>query len=103
MYEQKEIAIAVQTNVALMKMSAPLHTTEYGNQSNKSEEKDNQKIKRKVKRKLKTTPQKNKTDEYISQMSEQERLVLKIATEHLETSFDIEKSIGYLNWIKNRT
>ena len=53
-----------------------------------------------VKRKKKY---KNKIDEYISQMSEQERLVLKIATEHLGTSFDIEKSIGYLNWIKNRT
>ena len=51
-----------------------------------------------VKRKKKY---KNKIDEYISQMSEQERLVLKIATEHLGTSFDIEKSIGYLNWIKN--
>ena len=60
-------------------------------------------VKRKIKHKLKTTPQKKKTDEYISQMSEQERLVLKIATEHLETSFDIEKSIGYIEWIKNRT
>ena len=60
-------------------------------------------VKRKIKHNLKTTPQKKKTDDYISQMSEQERLVLKIATEHLETSFDIEKSIGYIEWIKNRT
>ena len=66
-------------------------------------QKDNHKVKRKVKRKLKTTPQKKKTDEYIAQMSDQERLVLKIATEHLETSFDIEKSIGYQDWLTKQT
>lgn len=37
--------------------------------------------------------------EYIAQLSTQERIVLKIASEHLETSFDIEKSIGYKNWL----
>ena len=37
-------------------------------------------------------------EEYKSQLSEQERLVLEIAVEHLETSFDIEKSIGFKNW-----
>jgi len=35
---------------------------------------------------------------YIEQMSPQEKLVLKIATEHLESSFDIEKSIGFKEW-----
>lgn len=37
-------------------------------------------------------------EEYKSQLSEQERLVLEIAIDHLETSFDIEKSIGFKNW-----
>lgn len=80
------------------------HTNKDTNKdTHKDTHKDNQKIKRKVKRKLKTTPQKKKTDQYISQMSDQERLVLKIATEHLETSFDIEKSIGYQDWLSNQT
>jgi hypothetical protein len=35
-------------------------------------------------------------------MTEQERLVLKIATEHLESSFSIERSIGYLEWLSKR-
>lgn len=46
-----------------------------------------------------------KTDELITMykdsLSEQEQIVLKIAIEHLESSFDIEKSIGYLEWLKN--
>lgn len=46
-----------------------------------------------------------KTEELIAQykdsLSEQERIVLKIAIDHLESSFDIEKSIGYLEWLKN--
>lgn len=37
---------------------------------------------------------------YISELTEQEKVVLKIAKEHLESSFSIEKSIGYLNWLK---
>lgn len=48
--------------------------------------------------KKKVVKNKNPIDVYISQMTEQERLVLKIATEHLETSFDIEKSIGFQQW-----
>ena len=41
-------------------------------------------------------------EEYISAMTEQERLVLKIAAEHLESSFSIERSIGYLEWLSKR-
>ena len=37
---------------------------------------------------------------YKDSLSEQEQIVLKIAIEHLESSFDIEKSIGYLEWFK---
>ena len=39
-------------------------------------------------------------EQYISQLNNQERIVLKIATEHLKSSFDIEKSIGFKNWQK---
>tara|TARA_Y100001970_G_C13885716_1_gene676112 strand:- start:81 stop:236 length:156 start_codon:yes stop_codon:yes gene_type:complete len=35
---------------------------------------------------------------YIEQLSPQEKIVLEIAREHLETSFNIVKSIGYQKW-----
>mgnify|MGYP001311086392 CR=1 FL=1 len=38
---------------------------------------------------------------YKESLVEQEQIVLQIAIEHLESSFDIEKSIGYLEWFKN--
>lgn len=45
----------------------------------------------------------NKIDQYISQLSAQEKIVFKIAQEHLESSFDMEKSIGYKEWLlKNK-
>jgi hypothetical protein len=37
---------------------------------------------------------------YIQQLTEQQKIVLNIAKEHLATSFCIEKSLGYLNWLK---
>ena len=37
---------------------------------------------------------------YISQMSVQERKAYEIAKEHLETSFNIDKSIGFIDWKK---
>ena len=40
-------------------------------------------------------------DNYIKQLNEKEKIVLKIAQEHLGTSFNIEKSIGYKKWLKN--
>ena len=39
-------------------------------------------------------------DEYINQLSEIEQLALRIAKEDLESSFNIEKSIGFLKWKK---
>ena len=39
---------------------------------------------------------------YISQMTIQERKAYEIAKEHLETSFNIEKSIGFLKWKKDK-
>tara|TARA_Y100000992_G_scaffold94621_1_gene60921 strand:- start:343 stop:519 length:177 start_codon:yes stop_codon:yes gene_type:complete len=41
----------------------------------------------------------NLIEEYKESLSEQERIVLQIAIEHLESSFDIEKSIGFLEWL----
>ena len=38
--------------------------------------------------------------QYINQLTEQEQLVLKIAIDHLESSFDILKSIGFIEWKK---
>lgn len=42
-------------------------------------------------------------DKYISTLSSIEIKTMKIAEEDLKTSFDIEKSIGFLNWVnKNK-
>lgn len=38
---------------------------------------------------------------YIEQLNEQEKIVLKIAQDHLGSSFDIAKSIGYINWLND--
>lgn len=35
---------------------------------------------------------------YMEQLSPREKQVLKIAQEHLETSFSLEKSIGFKLW-----
>ena len=40
-------------------------------------------------------------DDYIQQLSDMEKIVFEIAKEHLGTSFNIEKSIGYKKWLKN--
>ena len=40
----------------------------------------------------------DETVEYVNQLSEQERIVLEIAREHLGSSFDIRKSIGFIDW-----
>jgi len=42
-------------------------------------------------------------DKYIEQLSEQEIIVLKIAINHLGSSFDIIKSIGFKNWLKEQS
>jgi hypothetical protein len=37
-------------------------------------------------------------NEYINQLSQREKTVLEIARQHLETSFSLEKSIGFKQW-----
>ena len=39
--------------------------------------------------------------QYIQSLNEQELLILNLAKQHLKTSFDIEKSIGFIEW-KNK-
>ena len=38
--------------------------------------------------------------EYIKSLSEDEKKVLQIAKDELETSFSIQKSIGFKKWIQ---
>ena len=45
----------------------------------------------------------NRLNEYKAQLSEQEIIVMKIAEEHLKTSFDLEKSSGYLQYLRKYT
>jgi hypothetical protein len=40
--------------------------------------------------------------EYVKGMSEKELKAYYIAKEHLGDSFQLEKSIGFLDWLKNR-
>ncbi len=40
---------------------------------------------------------------YISQLSDIEKKVLSIAKDHLETSFSIEKSLGFKEWLEKQT
>jgi len=50
----------------------------------------------------KMSPQENQNQpeisNYISSLTEQEKQTLEIAKSHLGTSFNIMKSIGFLNW-----
>ena len=39
-------------------------------------------------------------DKYLETLDNKEKIALQIAKEDLGTSFNIEKSIGFLNWIK---
>ena len=42
------------------------------------------------------------TLEYVNAMSEKELKAYHIAKEHLGDSFQLEKSIGFLEWLKNQ-
>lgn len=44
-----------------------------------------------------------KVAEYIASLSEMEIITMKIAKKNLKTSFDIERSLGFLEWLKNNT
>ena len=40
--------------------------------------------------------------EYINQLDEYEKIALEVAKEQLESSFSMEKSIGFLKWKENK-
>lgn len=40
---------------------------------------------------------------YIEQLGDKEKVAYLIAKEHLGTSFDIAKSIGYITWKKSQS
>lgn len=44
---------------------------------------------------------KTKTQKYIEQMDEKERQAYEIAKNHLQSSFDIRKSLGFQKWSKD--
>ena len=62
--------------------------------------------KRKKKKVTKVNTEKKSTKEiiedYISTLSELELKTMEIASTHLKTSFNIEKSIGYKKWLATR-
>lgn len=47
------------------------------------------------------TEEKTLTDEYVEQMDDIHKVAYFIAKEHLGSSFDLSKSIGFKNWNKS--
>jgi hypothetical protein len=43
-----------------------------------------------------------KMEEYISQLSEVEKIAYEIAKEHLVSSFNIRRSNGFKEWLKKK-
>jgi len=48
------------------------------------------------------TETQNSIFEYLNQLSEKEKVAYNIAKDHLGTSFNILKSIGYVSWKKSQ-
>lgn len=42
-------------------------------------------------------------DSYIKQLNDKEKVAYKIAKEHLGSSFNLEKSIGFQKWLKKNS
>ena len=62
------------------------------------------KIKKKVKKKIKIKKNVITIDmlkrKYLSSLDEKEKIAYNIAIEHLGSSFNLEKSIGFQKWLK---
>jgi hypothetical protein len=41
-------------------------------------------------------------EEYIESMTDMEKMVMEIARDHLESSFCLEKSVGFINWYREK-
>jgi len=48
-------------------------------------------------------PSDNDVKTYIAQLTEQEQIVFEIAKDHLATSFDIVRSIGFIEWFNKNS
>ena len=48
------------------------------------------------------TEKNNDIEKYLKHISDNERQTYEIAKSHLESSFSIEKSIGFLTWKKSQ-
>jgi len=46
--------------------------------------------------------QTNLTEQYLKSLSEKEMKAYEIAKDHLGTSFELIKSVGYLKWLSNQ-
>tara|TARA_B100000900_G_C20436905_1_gene657334 strand:+ start:373 stop:573 length:201 start_codon:yes stop_codon:yes gene_type:complete len=57
----------------------------------------------KIKQKINHIEDEKLVTEYISSLNDLEIKALNIAIDHLKTSFNIMKSIGYIKWLKNQT
>jgi hypothetical protein len=40
--------------------------------------------------------------QYIDEMTSMEKLVMEIARDHLESSFSIENSVGFVTWLREK-
>ena len=49
-----------------------------------------------------STEKKALCDEYLAQLSEKEKLAYEIAKLHLKSSFSLERSIGFIEWLKKK-
>ena len=66
------------------------------------------KVRKKVKKKIKKEDKKEITIDdlktnYINSMDEKEKIAYNIAKEHLGSSFNLEKSIGFQKWLKKNS
>lgn len=50
-----------------------------------------------------TLPSEPTIENYINSLSEEEKKTMEIAKSHLGTSFNIKRSIGYINWVAEQT
>lgn len=47
-------------------------------------------------------PTETDVQNYIAQLTEQEKQIFEIAKTHLETSFDLVRTVGFIEWFKRQ-
>ena len=50
-----------------------------------------------------THPPEPTIENYMNSLTEEEKKTMEIAKSHLGTSFNIKRSIGYINWVAKQT